>query len=327
MNSKAVQRTSGIDAKTILKKIFTEYLIIVGILILAAFTAIREPAFLSYSNILSFIRQFVPLAFVSLGMTLIIIGGYIDLSVAGIFSFMGIVSAMLVNRMGAAAIIPIVVIGAICGLLNAIILIICGARDDSDALFITFGMQMFFGALALIINGGNYVDIVDKGGFTGFIGNGNIAGIPSMFVICLIITVILHWFMTKTPQGRSIHIAGANPTAARLCGISINKVILLAFIITGALTAVGSWMMACRTGSALPVCGKNYETYAILSVTVGGTSLAGGKGSVLRTVAGVAVYTLMANSMNILGIDTNMQFVWKGIIMIIAIWIDSRRPE
>ncbi|MDO5548771.1 MAG: ABC transporter permease [Eubacteriales bacterium] len=327
MNEKTAEATFRFDFKGLFKKFFTEYLIIVGILVLGIFTAVSEPVFLSYDNFVSFVRQFCPLAFVALGMTLIIIGGYIDLSVAGMFSFMGLVSCMLMNHLGGMAIIPIIIIGAICGLVNALVLIVCGARDDSDALFITFGMQMVFAALALLINGGNCVFLEDKSGFNGAIGNGSLLGIPTMLFLFLAMAFVLHFFMTKTPLGRSIHIAGANPVAARLCGVSINKIILLAFVITGALTAIGSWMMACRTGSALPVCGKNYETYAILSVTVGGTSLAGGKGSVLRTIVGVAVYTLMANSMNILGVSSNMQFVFKGIIMITAIWIDSRRPD
>lgn len=310
-----------------LKMFFTEYLILVGIVILAIVTAILEPAFLSKSNILSFIRQFVPLAFVGLGMTLIIIGGYIDLSVAGIFSLMGMVSALLINRMGIAAIIPILLIGAGCGLINALILIFCGARDDSDALFITYGMQLAFTAVALLINQGTYVDINNKGGFVGVIGNSNLFGIPVMLIIFVIITAIVHFFMTKTSLGRSIHIAGGNPTAARLCGISINKIILLIFTITGIMTAIGAFVMACRTGSALPTSGKDFETYAILSVTIGGTSLAGGKGSVIRTVIGVAAYTLMTNSLNVLGLDSNMQYILKGIIMVIAIWIDSRRAD
>lgn len=314
-------------ARETLKTIFTEYLIIVGIAVLAIYTAIVEPAFFSQSNLLSFVRQFVPLAFVGLGMTLIIIGGYIDLSVAGMFSFLGILSALLINHMGIIGIVPTLIIGAVCGLANALIMIICGARDDSDALFITFGMQMVFTALALLINNGNYVALDNTGGAAGFVGNGNVLGIPFMLIVFIIVTAIMQFFMKKTPAGRSIHIAGGNPIAARLSGISLNRIIVLIFTLTGILTAAGAFIMTCRTGSALPVAGKNYETYAILSVTIGGTSLAGGKGSVLRTVIGVAAYTLMSNSMNILGVDSNMQFVWKGIIMIIAIWIDSRRPD
>lgn len=117
------------------KQFLNDYLILIGIVILTVYTCIVQPSFLAPGNLLSLVRQFVPLGMVSLGMTLVVIGGYIDLSVAGIFSFMGIVSAMLLNKMGPSSLIIVLIVGAACGLLNAVILVKCGARDDSDALF------------------------------------------------------------------------------------------------------------------------------------------------------------------------------------------------
>ena len=307
-----------------LKKFLNDYLIIIGILLLTIYTCIVQPAFLAPGNLLSLVRQFVPLGLVALGLTLVIIGGYIDLSVAGTFSLMGILSAMLLNRMGAAAIGPVLLIGAFCGLINAVILVRCGARDDSDALFITFGMQTVFGALALIANNGNYVAL-NQTAFTQFVGNGNLFGIPCMLLVFIVVTAVLQFVMKKTPVGRSIHLAGGNPVSSELCGISIKKIVVIVYVLTGALTALGAFISTCRVGSALPIAGRSYETNAILSVTIGGTSLLGGKGSVLNTVFGVAMFTIMANALNMLGVSPNMQNVWKGIILVAAIWLDSRR--
>lgn len=307
-----------------LKKILNDYLIIIGIVLLTIYTCIAQPAFLAQDNLLSLVRQLVPLGMVALGLTLVIIGGYIDLSVAGTFSLMGILSAMLLNRMGAAAIVPVLIIGALCGLLNAGILVLCGAKDDSDALFITFGMQTVFGALALIANNGNYVAL-NQTAFTQYVGNGNLAGIPCMLLVFIAVTAVLQFVMKKTPMGRSIHLAGGNPVSSELCGISVKKIVVIIYVLTGILTALGSFISVCRVGSALPIAGRNYETNAILSVTIGGTSLLGGKGSVLNTVLGVAMFTIMANALNMLGVDPNMQNVWKGVILVAAIWLDSRR--
>lgn len=312
------------EKRQAVKKFVNDYLILIGILILTLYTCIVQPSFLAPGNLLSLVRQFVPLGMVALGMTLVIIGGYIDLSVAGIFSFMGIVSAMLLNRMGPAALIVALVIGALCGLLNAAILIKCGARDDSDALFITFGMQTVFGALALIANSGNYVALTETP-FTQFIGNGGVLHIPFMLIIFIVVTAVLQFMMKKMPIGRGIHLAGGNPVAAELCGIPLKKIIVMIYVITGVLTTLGAFIMTCRVGSALPIAGRNYEANAILSVTIGGTSLSGGKGSVLNTVLGVALFTIMANALNMLGVDQNMQNVWKGVILVAAIWLDSRR--
>ena len=287
------------------KKIINNYLIFIGIMVLVIYTCIVQPTFLSWDNLLSLMRSFVPLAFVSLGMTLIIIGGYIDLSVSGIFSLLSIVGCMLYNRFGVWSMAMIIVLGGLCGLLTAWVLVRCGARDDSDALFITFGMQTVFSALAL--------------------GQRSIVNIPVLLLLFIAVAAVLHFIMKKTPMGRSIYLAGGNPVAAELCGIKVSKIIYITYTLTGILTALGAYILLCRVGNAIPTVGKNYETNAIMAVTIGGTSLAGGKGGVLNTILGVALVTIMSNSLNLLGIDANMQSVWKGVILIAAIWIDSRR--
>lgn len=306
------------------KKIINNYLIFIGIMVLVIYTCIVQPTFLSWDNLLSLMRSFVPLAFVSLGMTLIIIGGYIDLSVSGIFSLLSIVGCMLYNRFGVWSMAMIIVLGGLCGLLTAWVLVRCGARDDSDALFITFGMQTVFSALALIANGGLAVTL-EQTSFTRFIGTGSIVNIPVIMLLFIAVAAVLHFIMKKTPMGRSIYLAGGNPVAAELCGIKVSKIIYITYTLTGILTALGAYILLCRVGNAIPTVGKNYETNAIMAVTIGGTSLAGGKGGVLNTILGVALVTIMSNSLNLLGIDANMQSVWKGVILIAAIWIDSRR--
>ncbi|MGI6117105.1 MAG: ABC transporter permease [Bilifractor sp.] len=316
------------EPKRSLKEVWREfvnnYLIITGIVVLMVYTAIMQPTFFSYSNISSILKQLVPLGLVSLGMTLIVIGGYIDLSVAGMFSFLSMLSALLYNKTGAVSFLLIILIGALCGGINALILIGCGARDDSDALFITFGMSTVFTAMALMMNDGSAI-ILKQSNFTKFLGQGSLARVPFMVYIFAIFVILLQFMMKKTQIGRGIHLSGSNPTAASLCGISASKVIAIVYVVTGALVGIGAYLITCRVGNATPVVGKNYETNAIMSVAIGGTSLQGGHGSVVNTLIGVALVTIMINSLNILGIDQNMQFVWRGAILVIAIWLDARR--
>lgn len=307
-----------------LKNFLNNYLIIIGIAALTIYTCIVQPSFYSPTNLLALIRQYVPLGMVALGMTLIIISGYIDMSVAGIFSFMGILSAMLLNRFTPLALLLVLLLGIVCGGLDALIIVKCGAKNASDALFITYGLQVIFSSLALIVNKGNYVSL-DQTVFTKYMGSGNLFGIPFMFICFMLVTALLQFIMKRMPIGRSVHLTGGNRVAAILCGIHTKKIIVFVFILTGVLTAFGSFISVCRIGSALPIAGRNYEANAIMAVTVGGTSLSGGKGSVLHTVFGVALITIMQNALNILGVSTNMQFVWRGLILIAAIWIDSRR--
>lgn len=310
--------------KQTIGKLINDYLLLAAIIILAVYTIIVQPAFLNGDNLLSLIRSFVPLAFVSIGMTMIVIGGYIDLSVAGLFSVMSILASILSNRFGPISLLLILLAGLACGAVSAFVLIICGARNSSDALFITFGMQTAFNALALLLNNGLAVTL-EQTSFTRFLGAGSFLGIPMVLILFIIAAAILQFLMKKTPMGRSIHLVGGNPTASELCGIKPSKVILTSFCVTGAMTALGAYLLLCRVGTAIPTVGKNYETNAILAVCIGGTSLSGGKGSVLNTVLGVLLVTIMSNALNILGIDANMQSVWKGVILILAIWLDSRR--
>lgn len=194
------------------KKIINDYLILVGILILIVYTCVVQPTFLSTSNILSLMRSFVPLAFVALGMTLIIIGGYIDLSVAGLFSLLSILGCIFCNRFGAVSLPMTMLVGCLCGMLNALVLVRCGARDDSDALFITFGMQTVFAALALIANGGLAVTLTQTD-FTRFIGSGNLFGIPVVLLLFAAATAVLHFVMKKN-SGWAIDLFGGRQSGS-----------------------------------------------------------------------------------------------------------------
>jgi len=308
-----------------------EYMILVAIIILALITAIVEPRFLSIANLTNIMRQFGPLIMVSLGMTFVIIGGFIDLSVPGIISLVAVVTLSLIEPLGQVPALLIgLALGVICGLLTSSIIISCGALTQAEALFITFGMSTVYGAIALIYTSGetNHLSWVTRDtSLFKAIGQGSIGFISVSFLIFLIALLILWIFQNKTYMGRAISLTGGNKTAAWLTGININKCVRTIYIISGFMAAMGAIVLFSRITTASPVLGKGYETNAILSVVVGGTSLAGGKGSVLRTVLGVLLVTLMSNCLNLLEVSAYMQVVLKGAILILAIWLDSTRQK
>ena len=135
----------------------------------------------------------------------------------------------------------------------------------------------------------------------------------------------MHIFLTRTLPGRLITLVGGNKDAAFLAGYNIKRIMHLVYAICGGLTALGSLAMLARIGTAQSGNGTGYETDAILCVVVGGTSLKGGKGSVLRTMFGVALITLLGNCMNMLGLSTYMQTVMRGAVLVVAIWLDNRK--
>jgi ribose transport system permease protein len=317
------------NLKNIINTLFKEYLVLVAIMALVLVTAIREPNFLTTGNLTNIMRQFGPLIMVALGMTFVIIGGFIDLSVAGILSLVAVVTVSMIEPFGQVpALIIGLALGAFCGYLNSKLILISGAMTQAEALFITFGMSTVYGALALIYSGGStkrmsYIH-KDTSLFES-IGSGVIGPLSISFVIFLFCIVLLFVFQNKTYMGRAIYLTGGNKTAAELTGINIKRSITTIYTISGLMTALGAIVLFSRVTTASPVIGKGYETNAILAVVVGGTTLIGGNGSVLRTVLGTMLVILLSNCMNLLGVSVYMQYMLKGAILVMAIWLDNRK--
>ena len=314
-----------------LKNFLLNYLVLVAIVLLVIITILVEPKFLSGENLTNIMRQFGPLSFVSLGMTFVIIGGFIDLSVAGLISLVAVVTVSLIDPLGqVTALILGIGLGAFLGFLNSMVLISAGALTQAEALFITYGMSAVYSAIALIYTGGSTQHMswlqTPQTVFTA-IGSGTVGIISVSFLIFLVSLAALWVFHNKTYSGRSISYTGGNKVAAELSGIPIKRSVVLIYTICGLMSAVGAVVLFSRITTAAPIIGKNYETNAILSVVVGGTTLKGGKGSVLRTVLGVLLITLMSNCMNLLGVSAYLQIVLKGAILVLAIWLDNRKEQ
>ena len=312
-----------------LKNFLLNYLVLVAIVLLVIITIIVEPKFLSGENLTNIMRQFGPLSFVSLGMTFVIIGGFIDLSVAGIISLVAVVTVSLIDPLGQVpALIIGIALGAFLGFLNSMVLISAGALTQAEALFITYGMSAVYSAVALIYTDGATQHMSwltgDQSVFTA-IGSGTVGIVSVSFLIFLVSLGALWVFHNKTYNGRAISYTGGNKVAAELSGIPIKRSVILIYTICGLMSAIGAVVLFSRITTAAPIIGKGYETNAILSVVVGGTTLKGGKGSVLRTVLGVLLITLMSNCMNLLGVSPYMQVVLKGAILVVAIWLDNRK--
>ena len=309
--------------------ILKEYLVLVMILCLAIVTAIIEPKFVSAANLVNIMRQFGPLILVALGMTFVIVGGFIDLSVAGTINLVAVVTISLIDPLGqGGALLTGLVLGSICGAMNAVLILASGATTQAEALFITFGMSTVYSSFALIYSGGStmhFWDLTSSHEVFDAIGAGSVGPLSVSFVIFLVVLVILWIFHTKTAAGRAISLTGGNKTAARLAGVPVSRSIVVIYTIAGFMAALGAIVLFSRVTTAAPVIGYGFETNAILAVVVGGTTLKGGKGSVLRTVMGVLLVILLNNSLNLLGVSSYMQFAVRGAILVFAIWLDNRK--
>ena len=304
-------------------------LILVGIAVLIIVTSLIEPKFLTGANLENIVRQFGTLIFVALGMTFVIMAGFIDLSVGGIISLVAIVTVTLIDKVGQGPAIMIgITIGLVCGLLNSFLILSSGALTQAEALFLTYGMSLVYGAVAQIyVQGVTQFLTYSKTSILLFdaINSGSIGIFSISFIIFLVSLLILYIVEKRTYIGRSVVLVGGNKVAARLAGIPIGKSIVFIYAVSGVMTAIGAVILVARVTLASPVMGIPYMTQAILAVVVGGTALMGGKGSVLWTVMGTLLLILMGNCLNLMGVSTFIQYMLRGAILILAIWLDNRK--
>jgi ribose transport system permease protein len=300
------------------------YVAIVGLVVV---TSIVEPKFLTPSNFNNIIISAGTLIFAALGMTFVIMAGFLDLSIGGIISLVAVVTVTMIDHVGQGPAILIgLSVGLICGLINSVLIVSSGALTQAESLFITFGMSLVFGAMALMYVQGNTQFLTySKNDISIFnaINSGKI-GPVSVFTALAIVAIVILWIIQRwTYMGRAVVLTGGNKTAARLAGVPISRTIVMIYAISGLLSAIGAVVLVSRVTLADPTMGTPYMTQAILAVVVGGTALVGGRGSILWTVIGVFLLVLLNNCLNLLGVSPNVQYMTWGLMLIVVIWLDT----
>lgn len=308
-----------------------ENMVLIGIVILCVFTAIIEPKFLGTNNINNVLKQLGPLPFAALGMTFVITAGFNDLSIPGTLSLVGVVVIALIDVIGqVGALIVGIGLGALLGWINGWVLTTAGAMIQAEVLFITYGMSSVWTAVGLIVTHAETMRMTrcqnNFGIFTA-LGTTNFGVVPLVLIIFFIILFIMHFFLKKTIWGRNVALIGGNKDAANLVGVNVKATMRMVYMINGLMAGLASIALLSRTTVATATSGMGYETNAILCVVVGGTSLKGGKGSVIRTMIGVVLITLLGNCMNMLNLSTYMQTVMRGAVLVVAIWLDNRKEQ
>ena len=296
-----------------------EYGVVIGFLILCIIISCFEPNFVSNKNILNLLRQSSIIGIIAVGMTCVIISGNFDISVGAIASISGAV-AMKLLTIG----VPLPLVILVCLFLGAMIGTINGtavAVFGIPSLIATMGITTILTGMVLLITQGYPISGVFQG--FDFIGNGYLFGIPFP-IILFFSTVLLVFFILKyTKFGRYIFAVGGNEESSRLSGINPELIKIKVFMLNGLLSSTAGLVLASRLSTATPIAGIGYDMDAIASVVIGGTSILGGEGGVIKTVIGVLFMSVINNSFNLLGIDVYFQYIVKGLIIVIAVGADS----
>ena len=314
-----------------LLKFFREWGLILAVLIIIAAATIIKPVFLSFNNIVNILQANSTMGIVSLGLTYVTIGSSMDLAVGSTVSLSAVITMLIVNATVVGNYSPAyavfcvilagILIGSAIGLINGAV--IAGVNGKLGTGFlVTYGISIIIGALSLIIAKGKFQPAKYTAGLFKQLGLG-----ATPVILFVVVAAILQCLLVYTKFGRHMYFFGANMEAARMAGIRTKMMRILSHVICGACAGLAGVLIVSRVNSASPVQGAGYELDAFVSVSVGGTSLSGGTGSILKTVLGVLVMGFLLTALNILGVRSDAQLIVRGTVIIIAVLLDILNRE
>ncbi|MHC1770678.1 MAG: ABC transporter permease [Flexilinea sp.] len=294
---------------------------LVLVLFLTFFPTTRN-TFFTQKNAFNVLRQISTNLYLACGMTMVIILGGIDLSVGSIIALSGCVGAACVARYGlpiAVAIPAGLLVGLLFGIFNGIVI----SKTTIPPFIVTLSTMNIAKGLAYVYTGGSPVRVVTKE--WQFLGAGYIGSIPTPVIILVVVLVITGLIMNKTKIGRHIYAVGGNAQAAQFSGINVQKVKFFIHAYSGLMAGLAGMVLASRMYSGQPTAGDGAEMDAIAAVVVGGTSMAGGSGKIGGTIIGGLIIGVLNNGLNLLNVNSFWQYVVKGAVILLAVYVDYLR--
>lgn len=305
-----------------------EWGLILAILIIILIATFVQPQFVRGRNLMNILRATSTIGIASIGMAFAVIGGGMDLSLGSTVSLSAVVTMLVMNSpLGVSpettnltAILVLLIgtaVGAVIGAINGGIMAAINGRMG-ESFIITYAMQIVVAALALIVVKGEFQAAKYPAGLFKQLGMGVVP-----ILIFAVVAVVTHLILSRTKIGRSLYFLGANMDAAKMAGIKIKTTRILSHILCGMCAGLAGVLIVSRVNSASALQGEGYELEAMACVAVGGTSMAGGSGSILKTVIGVLVIGVLSTALNVIGVSSNQQLIVRGGVIIIAVLLDS----
>ena len=290
-----------------------------GLFLLCVLLSFLTPYFLTASNLLNVMEQTSINAVIAVGMTFVILSAGIDLSVGSLVALSGVVMA---SRLQAAWPLPLAVFAglatsAFCGLLSGLLI----TRGKLPPFIATLGMMSVARGAALLFTDGRPIS-----GFSEslrWLSTGRLLGVPVPVLLTILLYLVSVVALSRTRFGRYVYAIGGNEEATRLSGVAVGFHKTLVYVLSGTTAGLASVLLTARLNSAQPIAGMSYELDAIAAVVIGGTSLTGGAGTLGGTLIGALTMGVLRNGLNLLGISSFMQQIVIGLVIIIAVLVDS----
>lgn len=309
--------TVSVSGRKILKA--DELGILAALVVLCTFLSLYSPYFLSVTNIMNVLRQFAIYAILATGEAMIIISGGLDLSAGTLMGLMGVLCAYMTTVLGlpGAMAFPLTLfMGGLFGAFNGLLV----TRVGMNPFITTLGTQNICRGLALLITGGTPIWFESR---LAFIGGGYLGPAPVSALVMLAVAAAFVIFTMRTVAGRNLYAVGSNEKSARLSGIRVDRVKMMSYVTMGVLAALCGVILAGQLKSADPQGGAGNEMHAITAAIIGGTSLSGGKGSILGVIIGASLMGVLRNGLVLLSLPSYWQIISVGAVILLAVAYDS----
>ena len=299
-----------------------EYIIVVAIILESVVFAVIAPQFLSVPNLVNVALSIAITGILAVGMTAVILTGGIDLSVGSVAALAGVLAALVASTdvgTGSVALASVaaLAVGLAVGVFNGAMV----AWFRVPPFVTTLAMLTICRGLAFVLTGGRSIGNLPAG--FGLFGREHVFGVP-VPVILMLLVFVAGWFVLKRMTfGRYVYAVGGNREAAFLAGVNVKGVTMLVYVLNGLLVGLAGLVLASRLGAGVPNAGIQYELDVIAAVVVGGTSLNGGRGSVIATLWGAVFIGVLNNGLNLAGIDPYMQRIALGAVILLAVLADQ----
>jgi ribose transport system permease protein len=328
MQKVAVLPVEAQKKKRINSNALQQVLAFASLIVLILIFSISSSNFFQFDNIIGILLSTAVVGILALGATMIIVTSGIDLSVGTVLTLSSVMTGVFAVNLGFpvwAAVIGGIVTGAVTGLVSGTAI----AKLKIPPFIATLAMMMIAKGLALVISKATPIYFTSLPSFNK-IAMGSIipgSGIPNAIFIFFGMAILASLILNKTIIGRYTFALGSNEEATRLSGVNVNKWKVIIYMIAGAFTGVAGIVMASRLNSAQPALGAGYELEAIAAVVIGGTSLSGGKGTILGTVIGALIMSVLTNGLQILSVPQEWQTVVVGAVILLAVYADVLRNK
>jgi ribose transport system permease protein len=289
--------------------------------VLCLIFGLASPRFFSFDNAMIVLQQAVVLLVTALGMTFVVVGGSIDLSVGSIVAMSALAAAVASHTMGIGAIIPAMLVGTLCGAVNGALF----AKGKVPSFIATLGTMTVYRGIVLYWTRGAPEEITNELFLAVF--SGRTMGVPNSALFALVIVIVTYIIFNNTVFGREVRAIGGGERVAVLTGIRVERVKLFMFVLLGLLAGLAGLLQGARVMAATAQLGIGLELDVIASVVVGGTPLTGGIGSIQGTILGVLIITVLSNGMNMMSVDPYLQSIVKGCVLVAAVFVTIDRTK